>query len=139
MARSPSAPFSGQKVAAFFLNANAVRAENLTAVPALVTTCGPAQETYFTGRSLYAVEPYLRIAETYGWDVYRKTFAAYHAPGFAKPNGDAEKWGVFTTQLSDAAGADLAAVFAAWGVPVPEAVLADCAARHPAAPESLRP
>ena len=86
-----------------------------------------------------AVEPYLRVAETYGWDVYRKTFAAYHAPGFAKPNGDAEKWGVFTTQLSDAAGADLAAVFAAWGVPVPEAVLADCAARHPAAPESLRP
>ncbi len=49
------------------------------------------------------------------------------------------EWGVFTTQLSDAAGADLAAVFAAWGVPVPEAVLADCAARHPAAPESLRP
>ena len=86
-----------------------------------------------------ALEPYLRIAETYGWDVYRKTFAAYHAPGFAKPKDDAEKWAVFTTLLSDAANADLAAVFAAWGVPVPEAGRADCAARHPAAPDSLRP
>ena len=86
-----------------------------------------------------ALEPYLRIAETYGWDVYRKTFAAYHAPGFAKPKDDAEKWAVFATLLSDAAGADLAAVFAAWGVPVPEAIRADCAARHPAAPDSLLP
>ena len=85
-----------------------------------------------------ALEPYLRIAETYGWDVYRKTFAAYHAPGFAKPKDDAEKWAVFTTLLSEAANTDLAAVFAAWGVPIPDTARAACA-RHPAAPDSLLP
>lgn len=86
-----------------------------------------------------ALEPYLRIAETYGWDVYKKTFAAYHAPGFRHPHTDEERWATFTTLLSDAAGADLAAVFAGWGVPVPAEALADCAARHPAAPTTLLP
>jgi hypothetical protein len=85
-----------------------------------------------------ALEPYLRIAETYGWDTYHKAFAAYHAPGFRKPKTDAEKWDTFATVLSDAAGADLGAVFAAWGIPVGEAARAACA-RHPAAPASLLP
>ena len=85
-----------------------------------------------------ALEPYLRIAETYGWDAYRKAFAAYHAPGFRKPKTDAEKWDTFATILSDAADADLGAVFATWGAPIGDAARAACA-RHPAAPDSLLP
>ena len=55
-----------------------------------------------------------------------------------KPKTDAEKWDTFATVLSDAADADLGAVFAAWGVPVGEAARAACA-RHPAAPAPLLP
>lgn len=86
-----------------------------------------------------ALEPYVRVVEAYGWDVFRKTFAAYHAPGFQKPKTDVERWNVFLTLMSEASGADIATPFAAWGVPVDQAVRDACAAKYPKAPESLLP
>lgn len=83
-----------------------------------------------------ALEMYLRIKEAYGWDVYKKTFARYLEPGFARPKNDAEKWSVFAKEISRAAGVNLAAAMAAWSIPLDAETLKACSV-YPAAAASV--
>ncbi|MGN0828001.1 MAG: M60 family metallopeptidase [Kiritimatiellia bacterium] len=83
-----------------------------------------------------ALEVYIRIKEVYGWELYKRVFGRYLEPGFRRPATNDEKWQVFARELSDAAGADLGAVLAAWSIPLSQETLAYCR-RHPAAPKSL--
>ncbi len=98
------------------------------------------------GDPFLALEPFLRIQEAYGWDVYKKAFAEYLKPGFNRPVGDDMKWQVLAKELSRAADADLASVFAAWSIPMHSETLAACASYPPAKPaltaglpQSVRP
>jgi hypothetical protein len=73
-----------------------------------------------------ALEMYLRIKEAYGWEVYKKTFARYRERGFARPRNDHERWQIFAREMSKTANANLAAVMAAWSLPISESTLKEC-------------
>ena len=73
-----------------------------------------------------ALEMYLRIKEAYGWEVYKKTFARYRERGFARPRNDHERWQIFAREMSKTANVNLAAVMAAWSLPISESTLKEC-------------
>ncbi len=88
------------------------------------------------GDYFLALEPYIRIKEAYGWDAFIKTFARYLEPGFVRPKNDSEKWQIFAKELSKTVNADMAAVLAAWSIPLTAETKA-FGAKFPAAKESL--
>ncbi len=65
---------------------------------------------------------YEQLRRSFGWDVFKKTFADYHAaaPG-DRPRTDAARRDQFVVRFSKAAGKNIAPAFEAGGVPVGEA------------------
>ncbi|MFO0799969.1 MAG: M60 family metallopeptidase [Gemmataceae bacterium] len=65
---------------------------------------------------------YDQLRRSFGWDVYKKTFAEYHAAAPAdRPRTDAARRDQFVVRFSKVAGKNIAPAFEAWGVPVGEA------------------
>ncbi len=86
------------------------------------------------GDPFLALEPFLRIREAYGWEVYKKAFAEYLKPDFNRPYGNEMKWQVLIEELSKAANADLCAALEQWSVPTMERTRKNCGKFPPAKP-----
>ncbi len=73
-----------------------------------------------------ALVMYYELRQAFGWEAYRKVFAAYRdlAPG-ERPRSDAEKRDQWLVRMSRTVGRDLGPFFASWGVPVSEAARAE--------------
>ena len=92
-----------------------------------------------------ALEMYAEVQETFGWDAFKKVFAAYRdLPKGELPKTDDEKRDQWLVRLSRAVGRDLSPFFKRWAVPVSAAAeksLADLppwAGPEPAASQSTR-
>uniref|UniRef100_A0A8D3DR19 Peptidase M60 domain-containing protein n=1 Tax=Scophthalmus maximus TaxID=52904 RepID=A0A8D3DR19_SCOMX len=64
-----------------------------------------------------ALETYLQLQEKFGWDAFKKVFAAYHKMGDV--HGDnARKMNLYAETFSQTVGRNLAGFFKAWGWPI---------------------
>ena len=68
-----------------------------------------------------ALMMYAQLQQAFGWDAYKRTFAAYRAaqPG-TLPKNDDEKRDQFMVRFSRTVGRNLAPFFQAWGIPTSE-------------------
>ena len=72
---------------------------------------------------------YDELRRAFGWDVFKKAFAEYHAvPAADRPRTDQARRDQFVVRFSKAAGRNIAGAFEAWGVPVSEAAKREVAA-----------
>lgn len=70
-----------------------------------------------------ALESYLQIQETFGWEPYKRVFAEYNAlPESEWPKSQQEKNDQWVIRLSKACGKNLAPFWATWNVPLSESV-----------------
>jgi len=83
-----------------------------------------------------ALTIYVQLQHEFGWDAYRRAFAAYHELDPTElPTDDAGKRDLWLTTFSRVVGRDLGPFFEAWGVPTSasiRAALADLPAWLPA-------
>lgn len=78
-----------------------------------------------------ALETFVRIQQTYGWDAFERLFADYRTLKKAdQPRSDAEKRDQWVVRLSRIADANIASIFDAWNIPVSEEARQACA-KHP--------
>ncbi|MGL4944545.1 MAG: M60 family metallopeptidase [Thermoguttaceae bacterium] len=69
-----------------------------------------------------ALAMYDQLRAKYGWDAFRKTFAAYREiPNGERPKNDDEKRDQWLVRFSRTVGEDLSDFFEAWGVPTSSA------------------
>nr|XP_046244501.1 TRPM8 channel-associated factor homolog [Scatophagus argus] len=67
-----------------------------------------------------ALETYLQLQEKFGWDAFKKVFAAYHKmSNFPKDNKG--KMNLYAETFSQTVGMNLAGFFKAWGWPIESA------------------
>jgi hypothetical protein len=65
-----------------------------------------------------ALYMYMQLQEAFGWDAYKRVFAAYDAlPDAARPKTDDEKRDQWLVRFSRTVGRNLGPFFEAWGVP----------------------
>lgn len=77
-----------------------------------------------------ALQPYVVLQEEFGWEFYRKIFAAYRKlPDADRPKSDADRIRMWIMHTSKAAGRDLTAFWKGWGLPVSAAPAAASPAR----------
>ncbi|MBL9153780.1 MAG: hypothetical protein JNK37_14900 [Verrucomicrobiales bacterium] len=70
-----------------------------------------------------ALETYLQVQETFGWEPFKKVIAEYNAlPESAWPRTQQEKNDQWVIRLSKACGKNLAPFWAAWNLPLSPAV-----------------
>lgn len=68
-----------------------------------------------------ALEMYAQLQEAFGWEAFKKVFAAYRdLPESQRPKSDAEKRDQWMVRFSHAVGSNLGPFFTAWGVPTSE-------------------
>ncbi|KAM9317879.1 TRPM8 channel-associated factor homolog [Pholidichthys leucotaenia] len=64
-----------------------------------------------------ALNTYMQLQEKFGWDAFKKVFAAYHhMENFPKDNNG--KMNLYAETFSEAVGMDLSGFFKAWGWPI---------------------
>uniref|UniRef100_A0A8C6U4B0 Peptidase M60 domain-containing protein n=1 Tax=Neogobius melanostomus TaxID=47308 RepID=A0A8C6U4B0_9GOBI len=64
-----------------------------------------------------ALETYMQLQDRFGWDAFKKVFAAYHSmSGFPKDNKG--KMNLYAVTFSETVGMDLTGFFKAWGWPL---------------------
>jgi hypothetical protein len=69
-----------------------------------------------------ALHMYLQIREAFGWEPYKRAFAAYQQlPRSQRPRNDDQKRDVWLVQISTATGRNLGPFFQAWGIPTSDA------------------
>lgn len=69
-----------------------------------------------------ALHMYLQIREAFGWEPYKRAFAAYQQlPRSERPRNDDQKRDVWLVQISTATGRNLGPFFQAWGIPTSDA------------------
>ncbi|KAM6932979.1 TRPM8 channel-associated factor homolog [Xenentodon cancila] len=84
------------------------------------------QEYVQSGRNLdnwkvwTALETYLQLQEKFGWDAFKKVFAAYHGMGDL-PKDNNGKMNLYAETFSRTVGMNLTGFFKAWGWPIEEA------------------
>lgn len=65
-----------------------------------------------------ALDMYAQLREAFGWDAYKRVFAAYRAlPAGEHPRNDDERRDQWMVRFSRAVGRNLGPFFEAWGVP----------------------
>ncbi|XP_051814054.1 TRPM8 channel-associated factor homolog [Acanthochromis polyacanthus] len=64
-----------------------------------------------------ALETYLQLQEKFGWDAFKKVFAAYHKMSDFPKNKE-EKMNLYAETFSQAVGMNLAGFFKAWSWPI---------------------
>ncbi|KAF7644139.1 hypothetical protein LDENG_00227010 [Lucifuga dentata] len=64
-----------------------------------------------------ALDTYLQLQETFGWDAFKKVFAVYHKMDDC-PYDNSEKMNLFAETFSQTIGKDLVGFFRAWGWPI---------------------
>uniref|UniRef100_UPI003AAB2FEB TRPM8 channel-associated factor homolog n=1 Tax=Centroberyx gerrardi TaxID=166262 RepID=UPI003AAB2FEB len=64
-----------------------------------------------------ALETYLQLQEQFGWDAFKKVFAAYHNMSDV-PRDNKGKMNLYAETFSQAVGKNLAGFFKAWGWPI---------------------
>lgn len=64
-----------------------------------------------------ALETYLQLQEKFGWDAFKKVFAAYHNMS-SFPSDKDGKMNLYAQTFSQAVGKNLAGFFKAWGWPI---------------------
>uniref|UniRef100_A0A3P8UFE4 Peptidase M60 domain-containing protein n=1 Tax=Amphiprion percula TaxID=161767 RepID=A0A3P8UFE4_AMPPE len=64
-----------------------------------------------------ALETYLQLQEKFGWDAFKKVFAAYHKMSNF-PNDNHGKMNLYAETFSQIVGMNLAGFFKAWGWPI---------------------
>ena len=68
-----------------------------------------------------ALTMYVQLQEAFGWETYKKVFAAYDKlPAERRPKTDAEKRDLWLVTFSRTAGRNLGPFYQAWGVPTSE-------------------
>jgi len=68
-----------------------------------------------------ALTMYVQLQESFGWEAYKKVFAAYDKlPAEKRPKTDAEKRDLWLVTFSRTAGRNLGPFYEAWGVPTSE-------------------
>jgi hypothetical protein len=68
-----------------------------------------------------ALTMYVQLQEAFGWETYKKVFAAYDKlPAGKRPRTDAEKRDLWLVTFSRTAGRNLGPFYEAWGVPTSE-------------------
>lgn len=68
-----------------------------------------------------ALTMYIELQQAFGWDAYKKVFAAYRAlPPSERPKTEREQHDQWMVRFSHAAGKNLGPFFQAWGVPTSE-------------------
>jgi hypothetical protein len=76
-----------------------------------------------------ALVVYDQLRRSFGWDVFKRVFAEYHAlPPADRPRTEAAKRDQFVVRFSKAVGKNVAPAFEAWGVPVTDAAKREVAA-----------
>ncbi|KAG7235942.1 hypothetical protein INR49_001745 [Caranx melampygus] len=64
-----------------------------------------------------ALETYLQLQEKFGWDAFKKVFAAYH--GMSNfPGNNEGKMNLYAETFSKTVGMNLCGFFTAWGWPI---------------------
>lgn len=77
------------------------------------------------GDPFLALATYVHVIEGFGWEPFRRLFAAYRAlPDAERPRSDDDKRDQFLVRLSQKVGRDLGPFFVAWGVPTSAAARA---------------
>ncbi|XP_028321260.1 TRPM8 channel-associated factor homolog [Gouania willdenowi] len=69
-----------------------------------------------------ALETYLQIQEKFGWNAFKKVFAAYHTMDHI-PNDNNGKMNLYAEVFSRTVGMNLTEFFKAWGWPIEEATV----------------
>ncbi|XP_003449329.2 TRPM8 channel-associated factor homolog [Oreochromis niloticus] len=64
-----------------------------------------------------ALETYLQLQEKFGWDAFKKVFAAYHHMSNI-PNDNDSKMNLYAETFSQTVGMNLTGFFKAWGWPI---------------------
>ncbi|XP_041796403.1 TRPM8 channel-associated factor homolog [Chelmon rostratus] len=64
-----------------------------------------------------ALDTYMQLQEKFGWDAFKKVFAAYHRMSDF-PDDNKGKMNLYAETFSHAVGMNLAAFFKAWGWPI---------------------
>uniref|UniRef100_A0A3B5ABI2 TRPM8 channel associated factor 2 n=1 Tax=Stegastes partitus TaxID=144197 RepID=A0A3B5ABI2_9TELE len=64
-----------------------------------------------------ALETYMQLQEKFGWDAFKKVFAAYHKMSNF-PSDNQGKMNLYAETFSQAVGKNLAGFFKAWGWPI---------------------
>uniref|UniRef100_A0A3P9KAV0 Si:ch211-210b2.3 n=1 Tax=Oryzias latipes TaxID=8090 RepID=A0A3P9KAV0_ORYLA len=64
-----------------------------------------------------ALETYMQLQDKFGWDAFKKVFAAYHQMS-QFPGDNPGKMNLYTETFSQTVGMDLTAFFKAWGWPI---------------------
>lgn len=64
-----------------------------------------------------ALETYMQLQERFGWDAFKKVFAAYHKMSNF-PNDNYRKMNLYAKTFSQTVGMNLAGFFKAWGWPI---------------------
>ncbi|XP_045928725.1 TRPM8 channel-associated factor homolog [Micropterus dolomieu] len=64
-----------------------------------------------------ALETYMQLQEKFGWDAFKKVFAAYHKMSNF-PNDNNGKMNLYAETFSQTVGMNLAGFFKAWGWPI---------------------
>ncbi|KAK1899553.1 TRPM8 channel-associated factor like [Dissostichus eleginoides] len=67
-----------------------------------------------------ALETYLQIQGTFGWDAFKKVFAAYHKIS-NYPSDNSGKMNLYAETFSQTVGMNLSAFFKSWGWPIDRA------------------
>lgn len=66
-----------------------------------------------------ALETYLQLQEKFGWEAFKKVFAAYHAmPEEQVPSDNPGKMKLYALTFSQAVGTDVTAFLKSWGWPI---------------------
>lgn len=79
-----------------------------------------------------ALETFVRLQQTYGWEAFERLFAEYRTlPDAERPKTDADKRDQWVIRLSRITDANIAAVFDAWNIPISDAAR-QAAAKYPA-------
>jgi hypothetical protein len=76
-----------------------------------------------------ALEMFVRIQQTFGWEAFEKLFAEYRTlDASQRPKNDAEKRDQWAVRLSRVTGRDIAVLFDAWNIPLSETARQTCSA-----------
>ncbi|RVE64367.1 hypothetical protein OJAV_G00125280 [Oryzias javanicus] len=67
-----------------------------------------------------ALETYMQLQDKFGWDAFKKVFAAYHEMS-TFPGDNPGKMNLYAETFSQTVGMNLTAFFKAWGWPIQEA------------------
>ncbi|CAJ1066156.1 TRPM8 channel-associated factor homolog [Xyrichtys novacula] len=67
-----------------------------------------------------ALETYMQLQEKFGWDSFKKVFAAYHKMSDC-PKGNPEKMNLYAETFSNTVQMNLCGFFKAWGWPIEKA------------------